>query len=109
MIVNVLGTDYSIIRCEQHEDVNLTENDGYCDTSVKQIVVDSMAAAKAAPDAKKDLDIHIKKVTRHELVHAFLAESGLNECSWAANEEAVDWIAHQFPKMLVAFEKAEAL
>ena len=37
-----------------------------------------------------------KKVIRHELVHAFLFESGLSVNSWADNEEIVDWIAIQF-------------
>jgi hypothetical protein len=43
---------------------------------------------------------------RHELVHAFLFESGLHNDSWAANEAAVDWIANQFPKILKAFQEA---
>ena len=52
---------------------------------------------------------------RHEVVHAFLEESGLSDCSlrpemaWARNEEMVDWIAIQFPKMLEAFKWLEVL
>ena len=52
----------------------------------------------------------INKVKRHEIIHAFLFESGLAENSaWAQNEEMVDFFAIQFPKLLKAFETAGAL
>ena len=56
-----------------------------------------------------------KKTLRHELIHAFLAESGLsanalsNYTSWAENEEMVDWIAIQFPKILEVFKEVDCL
>lgn len=56
-----------------------------------------------------------REIIRHELVHAFLNESGLRynshtpDCAWAQNEEMVDWFAIQFPKMQKAFEQADAL
>lgn len=54
----------------------------------------------------KDLYIEGIKVIRHELVHAFILESGLCECcTWAENEELVDWIARQFPKMNKVFSE----
>lgn len=46
-----------------------------------------------------------RKTLRHEIVHAFLAESGLFnntynvEVGWAMNEEMVDWFAIQSPKI----------
>ena len=47
---------------------------------------------------------------RHELIHAFLFESGLAENSnWARNEEMVDWIARQFPKMAKTFQEVKVL
>lgn len=47
---------------------------------------------------------------RHEVIHAFLFESGLAENSnisdaWAVNEEMVDWLAIQAPKIFKAFQK----
>lgn len=51
-----------------------------------------------------------KKVLRHEIVHAFLFESGIDSSSeWARNEEIVDWIALQFPKLLDAFKETECI
>jgi hypothetical protein len=61
-----------------------------------------------------NLEPYCKKVLRHEIIHAFMYESGLWENShdvegWAQNEEMTDWIAIQFPKMQKAFEEAGAL
>lgn len=56
-----------------------------------------------------------KKVLRHEIIHAFLRESGLSgnsmqyDGAWAQCEEMVDWIAIQFPKILKAFQDADCL
>lgn len=55
---------------------------------------------------------YINKVTRHEIIHAFLCESGLLECSGeaearAANEEMVDWFARQGIKIYSAWVEAD--
>lgn len=56
----------------------------------------------------RNLEDFRKKVTRHELIHAFLYESGLHEqCYWATNEEIVDWIAIQLPKIFRAIGKLD--
>ena len=56
------------------------------------------------------MDIQRKKNVRHELVHAFLFECGLAENSnWAQNEELVDWIAIQGPKIYKAWQDAGAV
>ncbi len=101
MKVNILGTEYNLIESNEANDERLKGKDGYCDTSTKECVVDEMQGTE--PDMKKNLPEYKKAVKRHELIHAFLYESGLDTCSWAGNEEMVDWIAIQFPKMLKAF------
>lgn len=104
--INVLGTPYTIISKKQDEDVLLTKLSGYCDSSVKKIVVEEFEKTDATLE---DLDEVTRRVIRHELTHAFLFESGLGQETWAENEEMVDWIARQFPKMMEAFRKAKAL
>lgn len=106
MTVNVLGVDYTIKESNKVADLNLEENDGYCDHTTKTIVIDTF---KDFPGSVKDLESYKKQVIRHELVHAFLFESGLNGCSWAKDEEIVDWIACQFPKLHNAFAQCNAL
>lgn len=106
MTVNVLGVKYTIKESNKVADVNLENNDGYCDPSTKTIVIDTF---KNFPGSLNDLESYKKQVIRHELIHAFLYESGLNGCSWGRNEEIVDWIACQFTKLLNAFEQTDAI
>lgn len=101
MTVNILGVPYTIIESDRVKDMNLNHADGYCDSSTKKIVIDTF---RDEPGSLEDLESYKKKVIRHEIIHAFLFESGLGCESWAANEEIVDWIAYQFPKLLDTFE-----
>ena len=104
--VDVLGTKYSIEQSCEAKDINLKEYDGYCDHSVKSIVINTF---NSCPGSMQNLEEYKKQVIRHELVHAFLFESGLDGNSWANNEEIVDWIACQFPKLMKAFTDVGAL
>ena len=106
MKVQVLGTEYTIRVIDRTKDSNLERMDGYCDHSAKKIVIDTFQKMQGALE---NMEVYKKRVIRHELVHAFLFESGLTEESWARNEEIVDWIAYQFPKLLEAFKKVGAL
>ena len=105
-IVEVLGANYDILESNENEDADLAGIEGYCDHTVHRIVINTFE-----PDdgSYADLEAFRQRIVRHELIHAFLAESGLAEDSWASNEEIIDWIARQFPKMLEAFKSAGAL
>lgn len=105
-VVNVLGTDYTIKKMNMVEEPELEQCDGFCDHTTKTIVISDI---QERPGSVEDLDTYTKGVIRHELVHAFLFESGLGADSWGIDEEIVDWIAYQFPKMAEAFEKVDAL
>lgn len=107
MIISILGRPYEIREATADTDPLLKEMDGYCDRTIAVCVVDTMD--KTESNSVADLMAYKRKVTRHELIHAFLAESGLQtECSWAC-EEMVDWVANQFPKMVKAFGEAECM
>ena len=61
-----------------------------------------------------DLDSYRKKVLRHEIIHAFLYESGMWNCSgstdcWGMDETITDWIAIQSPKLFHVFKEADCL
>ena len=105
--INVLGTEYTLKESDASQDIKLDGRAGYTDTSIKECVVDSMNIV--TPTSKANLPEFKKSVIRHELIHAFLYESGLDACSWAKDEEMIDWIAIQFPKLLKAFKEADAL
>lgn len=89
---------------------------GYCDEELKLIVVADMSEKEFVDiDSTAAQETFRKKVLRHEITHAFLKESGLTDdtsvpdCGLARNEEMVDWIATQFPKMQKAFEEVGCL
>lgn len=115
MRVSVLGVQYALEYRTKAEDPELEECDGYCDTSVKLCVARKYTAAeRREPGSKKDLDAYRRKCMRHELTHAFLYESGLSINSldangWASNEEMVDWMAIQGPKLYAAWQEAGCL
>lgn len=110
MKIDILGTEYTLIVSQESEEPRLKDCDGLCDETVKELLVDSYVGSDSDPTCKKNLAVQIRKNKRHEIIHAFLFESGLAEnSSWAQNEEMVDFFAIQFPKMLKAFEQADAL
>lgn len=108
MTVNILGEQYTITQ--SHNDPRLENIDGFCDETTKEIVVETYEGDDGKPGIKGQLDIQRKKNVRHEIVHAFLFECGLAENSpWAQNEELVDWIAIQGPKIWKAWQEAGAV
>lgn len=112
MKVNILGTEYTIEEKTEQQDVLLKDSDAYCDRTTKEIVVLKVDGENCTIH---DPEWYRKKLMRHEIIHAFLYESGLGECTeWkehnsAHNEQIVDWIAIQFPKMQKAFEEVGCL
>ena len=106
MKLNVLGTEYEIEYKELGKD---SDCDGYCDYTSRHIVIRSDNVNEVENFAWLQ-----KKQQRHEIIHAFLAESGLEanfeHCNkWGHEETMVDWIAIQFPKVLAAFNEAGCL
>lgn len=112
--VTILGTDYNIKVHKFEEDETLIKNSwaGYCSQDEPLIVLadyDNNDKFKFDSDIGKDN--YTDSCLRHEIIHAFLNESGLKDSStisdvpWAKNEEMVDWLAIQFPKMLKVFHE----
>lgn len=111
MQINILGTEYEIIKGSVLNCPSLKEFDGLTDYTVKQIVVLDFGTVEKGNRSFKDFEFLQKKALRHEIIHAFLFESGLNVNSndveqWARNEEMVDWFAIQWPKLSEAFKEA---
>lgn len=108
--VNILGTEYTIVIDADAKE--MPENsDGCMDHSIRTIKI---AKFEQDRNSLKDLEQYRKKVLRHEIIHAFLYESGIWNNSdsfepWGINEEIADWIAIQFPKLLKAFKEADCL
>ena len=106
-VISVLGRDIQILFRKENTDPKLKNCVGYFDSSKGWIVCKILE-----PDERslEDLDRYQKEVIRHEIIHAFLYESGLDACSgpaenWASNEEMVDWFAIQSPKIFQVFQE----
>lgn len=101
--VRVLGVGYMISVIDSRDN----DNGGEVDLYEKRIKVYSWKDEENVSNKEKI----IKHCLRHEIIHAFLFESGLNDncfnCvdSWAANEEMVDWFAIQYPKIRAVFKE----
>ena len=111
-IVNVLGTPYAVYDGVMPEnDPYLEKCDGYFDKTVKRIVV----IGKIPENELEDWNEYRKVCLRHEIVHAFMHESGIDaNCKFdvpgeSHPEHMVSWIAIQFPKMLKAFKEVGAM
>ena len=101
MTVDILGTTYKIKRKKLKDD----NVDGWCDDTSKTIVI-----RKDNHNKVGNFEYLMKKQLRHEIIHAFLSESGLycnfEHCSRFGHEETmVDWIAIQFPKIHKVYEE----
>ena len=106
--VMVLGVEWRIVYRKKSEDAYLKGAGGYCDNSTKTIVIRKQHETPH-PGECADLRAYERHCLRHELVHAFLYESGLSSNTgsahqWARNEEMVDWIAYQSPKIFQAYQ-----
>lgn len=116
--VTVLGTDYAITVKKYDEDEAFARRriDGYCDNWTHQIVVCDMTTYKGwEHESPETAQAAQKETLRHEIVHAFLSESGLSDsalnldAAWANNEEMIDWFAMQGLKIVKAWQEAGAV
>ena len=107
MKVTILGTEYNIRYAKDKDSAKIEGANGFCELMSKEIVLNKI---QESPMTLANVEEFKNKVLRHEIIHAFFYESGLHSNSeFAINEEMVDWIAIQFPKMLKAFIDAKCI
>lgn len=103
--VNIFGTEYKITLKELKD----SDVDGFTDYTEKAIVIRSDNYNEVG-----NFEWLQKKPLRHELIHAFMAESGL-QANWehvqkfGHDETTVDWITIQSPKMFKIFQELDIL
>lgn len=110
MKVSILGTEWEMLERSESEDPNLVNCDGYCDWTTRTMVIE-----RELEGSLQNMEEYVKKVKRHEVIHAFLFESGLSdsvhiaENGWAKDEEMVDWLASQGLKIYEAWKAVGAI
>lgn len=108
--INILGTTYKVyLNVPYTKDPSLSGVFGYTSFHGKKIVVADVRTVPGWEDADEAAALDTFACTvRHEVIHAYLMESGLNgsanqtDC-WARNEEMIDWFALQMPKLIKTF------
>ena len=108
--MEILGTKYELIKNDHSLiEVNI---DGECKTYAKVIILCEYGATVVGlemmssvnnENAEDERKKRHSEVMRHEVIHAFFNESGLSD--YSNNEELVDWLAMQFPKMFKVFQE----
>lgn len=91
--VNILGQDYIVKYENTRTDEALKNADGECRWYKKEIIIDDELEPKE----------HKEYVIRHEILHAFLAESGLRR--YREDEDIINWIAWNFKKIQKVFDE----
>lgn len=112
--VNILGSEYMIIKESCKTNKVLSRCSGYIDWTTKNLYIRDYNIDSDSFEYESK-DIHMNSTIRHEIIHAFIRESGMwvnsttIEEGWAMNEEMVDWIAIQSPKIFKVFEELKIL
>lgn len=116
--LSIMGEPYKF-RLLKEEDLDdrikglFVEFRGVCNSLDKEIIVQDMnnelgkdgnllTMASTEEGQARCEEIIMNDTARHEIVHAFLKESGLGNEFDEASEVMVDWIALQLPKIVKA-------
>ena len=125
-VINVLGTDYTIKFITVKDDPNSNESKilikrgfcAFCSQYDKTIILSNFRDNEYNPAyTYQPIEVIIeayKETLRHELWHACFGCSGLkgnthSASCFATDEEMIDFLAIQSPKMFEVFKKANIL
>ena len=108
--VNILGTEYQVLIQSEEENPKLKDCNGLCEQYSKKIILSDFKESENDPMLVENFQAFKNKILRHEIIHAFFGESGLrSQSNYAENEELIDWLAIQSPKIFEAFKELDVL
>ena len=103
--IDILGAKYKLYFKKVKEDKTLKGLNGYCDYEMKIIVVSKKLTEKHFTLAKKTIV--------HEIIHAFIYESGIinypDIVSWTRSEQCVDFFAMHYTKMFNLYKELDLI
>lgn len=103
--ISILGTKYKV----KYKKLGNKGIDGCCDYTDRKIIIRKDNYNKVGNFKRLQ-----RKQLRHEIIHAFMAESGL-QSNWehiqqfGHDETTVDWYAIQSPKIHKVFKRLDLL
>ena len=97
--VNILGSEWTVRSATEAEDPRLEGKNGFTDWTTRLICLERELQGDIG-----SMETYMNKVIRHELIHAFMDESGFGDCfehkDFGQEETVVDWFAYQMPKIM---------
>ena len=102
--INVLGTEYTVRR--DTEECRKYGGDGLQDRFKKEIILMRNADLMDGCDDEEVRATYERQVIRHELIHAFMFESGMDK--YGQDEDLVQMLAVLWPRINEAMEKMGA-
>lgn len=95
--INVLGKNYQIYYLGENDDEELKDKYGYADQVETKIVIDISIIDDCKNDKRRALEL-LKRTLRHEVVHCYFFECGLDDQTpFARDETLIDWLALKLP------------
>lgn len=96
-----MGTEYTVDK--NNRELLETNSDGECRSYSRKISVRPLECMLEDAEKIEEKKKRYEEVLRHEVVHAYFTESGIDE--YSQNEQLVDWIARQMPKINKTMEE----
>lgn len=97
--VNILGSEWTVRSATESEEPRLQGVNGFTDWTARLICLEREPQGNIS-----SMETYMNKVIRHELIHAFMDESGFGDCFehklFGQEETVVDWFAYQMPKIM---------
>lgn len=105
--LTILGERWEVKIADLKEDSWFEGNnaDGKCSVYGRRITLVNSRTDTRIKRAEEEIPILMKSVLKHEVIHAFLSEAGLNQNAqscfgpWAENEEMVEFFAWNWEKI----------
>lgn len=105
MRIDVLGVPYTVRTST--EECDREGADGLTDRFKKEIVMKRRADMLGGCDEQDVLATYYRRCQRHELIHAFFFEAGMER--YGMDEDLVDLLALKWPQMCEAMRKIGAM
>ena len=100
--VDILGEQYKLMEIEDKR-FDEFDADGFCEWWAKELHI-KKGIDEHEPGSMLNLKDYRANTIKHEIVHAFMFESGMQ--NYERDEMLVEWVARNLEKMMNAYNQA---
>lgn len=107
--LSILGTEYKLrfLSSDEYPKLKSCEADGLFEPYTKELIINTDMFSRGSNDQVENLHEYQNKVIKHEIIHAFLHESG--SLDYAADERLVDLLSIQIDKIFAVLSSIPSL